>query len=32
VHQTLTLAEASPHSAVRRLAGRLRTQLQLPAP
>ena len=29
--QTLALAEASPHSAVRRLAGRLRTRLQLPA-
>ena len=31
-NQTLTLAEGSPHSAVRRLAGRLRTKLQLPAP
>ena len=30
--QTLALAEASPHSAVRRLAGRVRTRLQLPAP
>ena len=30
--QTLALADASPHSTVRRLAGRLRTRLQLPAP
>lgn len=30
-HQTLILAEASSHSALRRLAGRLRTKLQLPA-
>ena len=29
--QTLDLAEASPQSAVRRLAGRLRTRLQVPA-
>lgn len=29
-HQTLAMAEASPHSALRRLAGRLRTKLQLP--
>lgn len=29
--QTLALAEASSHSALRRLAGRLRTKLQLPA-
>jgi hypothetical protein len=27
--QTLALAEASPHSALRHLAGRLRTKLQL---
>ena len=30
-HQTLALSEASPHGAVRRLAGRLRTKLLLPA-
>lgn len=30
-HQTLALAEASPHGALRRLASRLRTKLQLPA-
>ncbi len=28
--QTLALAEASQHSALRRLAGRLRTKLRLP--
>ena len=28
--QTLAMAEASPHSALRRLAGRLRTKLHLP--
>lgn len=30
-HQTLALAEASSHSALRRLAGRLRSKLKLPA-
>jgi hypothetical protein len=29
--QTLALAEASSHGALRQLAGRLRTKLQLPA-
>jgi hypothetical protein len=29
--QTLAMAEASSHSALRHLAGRLRTKLQLPA-
>ncbi len=29
--QTLAMAETSPHSAVRRLAGRLRTKLHLSA-
>ena len=29
-HQTLALAEASPNTSLRRLAGRLRIKLQLP--
>lgn len=30
-HETLALAEASAHTSLRRLAGRMRTKLQLPA-